>query len=220
MNKKNLWLFFALALIILGLAMIFFWQQIKLFKTISIKPESKPLMNAQLVYIPTDDNDPYFGNPGAPLWIVEFADFGCKKCSQINAELMAFARTHPADVKIIWKNAPISGWISDGSEVAHRGAYCASKQNKFWEFTSMVFADRNNLKIDQLNKIAEGLKLNMTAWVNCVNSDTAKQKIAADLNLAQALGVNELPGIFVNNRQVNIPDDIVFSDMLNTFLKK
>ncbi|OGH84582.1 MAG: hypothetical protein A2261_03020 [Candidatus Magasanikbacteria bacterium RIFOXYA2_FULL_44_8] len=218
MQKKIiLYILIALAL---AISLLFLVKEVKLFQSIDITPEEKPLIGSQLMYIPTSEKDPEYGNPGAALVIVEFTDFGCAKCQKIHAILYKFVTAHPLAAKMVWKDVPTSGWFSAGSKQAHEAAYCAFKQNKFWEFTNQVALDRANLKDYNLKKIAEGLKLDMGQWQTCLTADETKNKIQNSMDLASALGVNELPGVFVNNKKVTIPDDVNFEEMLNNFIKE
>ncbi len=216
-KKLVLYILIITALICSGLFLV---KAIKTSRTIQIIPAEKPLVNQQLVYIPTDKNDPEYGNPGADLVIVLFNDLGCPKCQKTQATIYKFVSEHPLEVKMVWKDAPSSGWFGSGSMAAHQAAYCAFKQNKFWEFVNQVALDRSNLKSYNFTKIAEGLKLNMPQWQACLDSTETKNKIEKSINLAEALGINELPGVFVNNKKIYIPDDINFEEMLNKFIAK
>ncbi len=68
---------------------------------------------------------------------------------------------------------------------------------------------------DGLKKIADGLNLDTDEWWECTNSDEAKNKMTAAKLLAENLGIKYVPALFINNKQINLDDDLDIEDILN-----
>jgi len=69
-------------------------------------------------------------------------------------------------------------------------------------------------------EIAQGLGLDMERWNQCRAGDNIKNKIIGSLALGKTLGIKELPGVFVNNKQINLTADIDINKLLTTFTTK
>lgn len=217
MKNKKFFLFLLGAVAFMGLL---FYLQLKKAENISIVPEEKPLVEDELVYIPVTSTDPIVGNPGAPMTIVEFSNFGCAQCVETHATLSRFTREHPQQVRLIWKDAANTGLFSDNYELAHRSAYCAGKQGKFWQFAETVMQNKRNVRENELQKIASELALNLSEWWLCANSDEAGRQWTESLENAKTLNVKTLPAIFINNKRVNILEGVDLTEMLKMMTKK
>lgn len=215
-KKLLFWLLMAVAI----LALLFFRTAIKT-KNITTRPDATPLVSAQATDIAIDPTDNIFGNPGAPITIVEFSDLGCSACLSMHAALYQLVAARPTELRLVWKDAPAQPWFGTGDELTHYGAYCAGVQNKndFWKFLNMVISDKPGNDREKLARIATALNLNLTAWNACVDSDAAKNKIAAGLAAAGQAGVSKLPGIFINNKQINTRADIDIADLLQKIIE-
>jgi len=212
-TKKFYYLCIAM-IIVFGL--IFFLQAKKAFN-LTIHPVTTPLISPQTVDIPLSAEDQILGNPGAPLTIIEFGSIGCKNCTKLNYTLTEFVKQNPAKARLIWKDAPTRGLLFGGNYLAHQATYCAGKQNKFWQFLDMALQDGAGLTENGMKKIADGLKFNTTEWWQCTNSDATKKKIEDAKAVADGLGIKSAPALFVNNKEINLDEDIDIGEMLKTF---
>jgi len=211
--------YFILLLFITG-GVLLLINQIKIARGIVTTYVETPIVSQTASYIPIDPTDPTLGNPGASMWIVIFADLGSKKCAEANSAIVNFVNSNPEAARLIWKDAPQTSLFSAGNISAHLATYCAYEQGQFWKFADMVMQDKNNLKEADLTKIAQDLKMDMTKWNACRASTATQSKIAGSMALAKSLGVTELPGIFVNNKKINLTSDINIGELLTKFTTK
>jgi protein-disulfide isomerase len=201
------------------LAGIFFYRQIVRTLQITVVRTEAPLISPGVVFIPNSDSEQSFGNPGANIIVTEFVDLGCARCLSLHSAIKQFVFKHPQDIRLIWKDNPRAGILSDYN-LAHQAAYCAGKQNKFWEFIGVAKEQRNNLAEAGLKKIALDLNLNTESWWLCVNSPETKQAIDSSVGQAAQLGIRSLPAIFVNNKMINTDKDVNMEEMLTNFIVK
>ena len=90
------------------------------------------------------------------------------------------------------------------------GAEASSKQGKFFEMASALFADQENLAKTKDSKgflagKAKAIGLNVEQFKKDMDSDEAKNKIQKDLSQATDIGVNSTPTFFLNNNKVESP---------------
>lgn len=211
---------FILLLIIISLATLFFIKIFRQTLNITTKQTGTPIISDGMADIPVDQTDPVLGNPGADLNIIMFGDFTCAKCREVYTEVAKTVRANPQKMRLIWKSAPLGGIFTAGNFLPHQAAYCAGQQKQFWPFAEIAMADKNNLTENGLKKIAEGLKLNITTWWNCTNSETAKKKITDTVAIVNGLRLRDVPALFVNNKLIDTNAKIELETMLTSFITK
>ncbi|TAN33593.1 hypothetical protein EPN28_02160 [Patescibacteria group bacterium] len=216
MTKK---FFLVLGLILIATGLLFY-KQIRRALGITVTPNALPLIEFTSVNIPEGGFTPVLGNPGADITVVEFADFACGECKKIHYGLSDYIAKNPQKARLIWRGVPAGKWYAAGNTLSHQASYCADKQGKFWQFAAMAMSDKNNLTEAGLKKMAEGLNLNLVAWGRCANSEEAKQAVTANSDIAAGLGIRALPGIFINNRRINLDAQADIVEILKKFVEK
>src|SRR5437016_4513875 len=79
-------------------------------------------------------HDPVAGNPNGSVTVAEFFDYQCSHCISM-APVMANIIKDNSDVRIVFKEFPIRGSIS---EFASRAALAANMQGKYYEFNHAI----------------------------------------------------------------------------------
>ncbi|KKR48432.1 MAG: DSBA oxidoreductase [Candidatus Magasanikbacteria bacterium GW2011_GWC2_40_17] len=150
--------------------------------------------------------DPQLGPSNAKITIVEFADFNCSHCVAVNDQIKAIAQKFPQDVKIVWKDFPFLPPL-DITWQAHMASRCAGKQNKFWEYHDLIFANQNNLNAAQFISFAQKLNLDITSFETCLSNEETRPLVQKAYDEGKALGIEGTPFFYVNGK--------VFSGELN-----
>jgi protein-disulfide isomerase len=210
-------LFLALLLLILGAAVLL-GRQIQRSFAITTAPTNQPLVSLLTTDIPTDSTDPILGNPGAALSLVEFNDIGSTEGQRLHQILTDFVSAHPQEARLIWKDAPEQTIFLKDTVPAHRAAYCAHAQGKFWEYVGEISHNKKFASNTNLESAASDLKLNTLSWKNCFNNPTTEQKIQNSRILAKQLGITVTPVIFVNNKRLTLTKDIDLRQLLEAFI--
>ena len=207
-------------LAVIALTAFLLVQQIRRANSITTRAKALPIISSQTVDIPLDKTDPILGNPGAPLTLVEFVDLGIAEARNLHITLATFVSEHPREVRLFFKDAPNSGIFSSNATLAHRAAFCAGKQKNFWPFVGKVAENSANIREANLKKIAADLKLNSTDWWACTQASEAGQKMEAATTLFKSSSTGAAPVLFVNNKRVNLSEDIDLKQMLGSFIAK
>lgn len=145
--------------------------------------------------------DPFLGNPDAPVTIIEFSDFTCGFCGRFaQTTLEPLLEEYPDEIRVVYMDFP---FLSQMSVPAAMAAECAHDQGKFWEMHDLIFANQRGMSPDTLRAHAEELALDMQAYDTCVADGAHIEEIRADLTHGQELGVSGTPAFFVNGRFVS-----------------
>jgi protein-disulfide isomerase len=88
---------------------------------------------------------------------------------------------------------------------------CANEQNKFWEYHNLLFDNKDQLGGGKFIELAKNLKLDGGKFEKCLSDGRYKQQIIDNLLEANALEINGVPFVYVNNQEVM--GEISFEDL-------
>ena len=144
-----------------------------------------------------------WGDPNAPVQIVEFADYQCPYCSKTAEMLAKIKKTYkPEEVYIVFKNLPLT-YIHPSAPMAARAAIAAGRQGKFWEFHNLLFQRQSELKTlgkDALWPWIRELKLDERKFIEDMTSRATRAQVEADSAEARRIGIYTTPNFFINGR--------------------
>src|SRR5688572_18587392 len=141
----------------------------------------------------------FYGDPNAPVTLVEFGDFNCGYCGKWAKETLPlidekYIKT--GKVRMAYVHYPILG---ADSMTAAEGTECAAQQDKFWEYHNLAYANQGiGFTPDNLTKMAEELGLDKAAFESCMTNFKDRQSLEDDIRLAQVMGVRGTPAFLVN----------------------
>ena len=131
--------------------------------------------------------------------IVEFSDFECPYCAQVQKTLKQILEKYGNEVRLVFKHLPLEGHRN--SLPAARAAYCAAEQDRFWEFHDALFASRN-LSPVLFEEIAGDLGLGMEKFRTCLSSEQSRNAIVKDSEAARLFRIDSTPSFIVNGKLI------------------
>lgn len=117
--------------------------------------------SAELVNVPINEDDFVYGDPDAPIAMVEYSDFECPYCSRFHPTAKQIVDDYPGQVKWIYKNFPLSS-IHPSAQSAAEAAECAAEQGgneAFWAYGDLLFQNQQALNKATYLKLAQQLGL-------------------------------------------------------------
>jgi protein-disulfide isomerase len=152
------------------------------------------------------DGSPSRGPNGAPVVVVEFADFECPFCQKMAPELDHMWEARKDKVRFVYKFLPLA--MHHHGEIAARAAIAAQMQGKFWEMHDQLFAHGEHLEATDLEAYARTLALEVDRFRADMASASTTARLDADRKLADALGIKGTPTLFVDGREYDLKVDI------------
>ncbi len=140
-------------------------------------------------------NDPRLGPEAAPVQIVEFADYECPYCQEVNSDLARIRGQFGDRVSIVFKDFPLP--MHPLAPRAAEAAHCAGEQGKFWEFHDLLFENKK-LQTSELKKDAGTLKLDTAKFEQCLDSGQETAVVKKDADEGKRLGLQGTPSFFIN----------------------
>jgi protein-disulfide isomerase len=145
------------------------------------------------------EGSPSRGPDGAPVTVVEFADFECPFCQHIAPELDALWQKRQTAMRFVYKFMPLP--MHPHGESAARAAIAAQAQGKFWEMHDKLFANGEHLDDADILAYAAAIGLDLDRFRADLQSPATKARLDADRKLGDALKVKGTPTIFINGRE-------------------
>ncbi|MGH9644152.1 MAG: DsbA family protein [Terriglobales bacterium] len=137
------------------------------------------------------------GDPSAPVTIVEFGDFECPFCRQMEPTLAALLHEYRENIRLAYLDFPLRE-VHPHAELAAEASRCAEEQGMFWEFHDQLFAHAHAADRDWLLMTAEALRLDQQRFKECLNTGKYIPHVEQDLQQGIRSGVSGTPTFFVN----------------------
>jgi protein-disulfide isomerase len=161
---------------------------------------------------------PYRGSAAKDLELVEFADFQCPHCKEVQANMDKLAVDFPK-AHIVFQTLPLERIHPEAKTAAEYG-YCVAKlggSDAFFTFVGAVFEGQEGLTTRDgatmtLNSAATKAGLDPAKISTCVAEPATGAAVEASVKLADDLNIVQTPTLMVNGRQVpigGVPYDIL-----------
>jgi protein-disulfide isomerase len=147
-----------------------------------------------------DGVSPGKGATNPVVTIVEFSDFECPFCRQVQSVIRQIVERYGRQVRLVFKHMPLEGHRN--SLPAARAAYCAAEQDRFWQFHDALFS-AGNLSPPVFEQIASDLGLGLPKFRECVASERSRAAVVKDMEAARLLRIESTPSFVVNGKVIN-----------------
>jgi protein-disulfide isomerase len=135
------------------------------------------------------------GNPKGDVTLVEFFDYRCPYCKQVEPSLDALLK-EDGKLRVVYKEFPILG---EASVYATRAALAAKKQGKYAEFHRVMMATKGDIGDDTVLKVATSLGLDVGKIKADMNAPEIEKVIDKNYALADALSIQGTPAIIIGD---------------------
>jgi protein-disulfide isomerase len=153
---------------------------------------------------------PSKGPADAKVVLVEYADYECPSCRQLDGILRALLQTQP-QVRLIYKDLPLIQ-IHPWAMTAATAGRCAYHQDPaaFWKFHDLLFDNQAIITPENAYQKMQDFATQSGLDANNLKVCMADPQTAEDVKKSMAEGellhVNNTPTIFVNGRRLIGPD--------------
>jgi protein-disulfide isomerase len=145
-----------------------------------------------------DPLTPVAGNPHGDVAIVEFFDYRCPYCKEVQPSLDTLLhRDH--GLRFVYKELPVLG---PASVTAAHAALAAREQGKYDAFHEAMMATRGHITDDTVFQVASSVGLDVERLRHDMAAPAIGKEIKANLALADALGIHGTPGFVIGGHIV------------------
>jgi protein-disulfide isomerase len=133
----------------------------------------------------------------APVTVVEYADYECPYCQQIQPTLDRLEKEFKGKLAFAYKEVPLPN--HPHAQKAAEAARCAGVQGKYWDYHDLLYSTKK-LEVANLKETARTLQLDGKSFDKCLDSGEQSEAVKTQLAEGQALGLQGTPSFFINGR--------------------
>ena len=160
--------------------------------------KAKQALVARRSEIFDDPGTPVGGNPKGDVTLVEFFDYRCPYCKQVQPRLKELlAGDH--QLRIAYKEFPILGSVS---VAAARAALAAHRQSKYEAFHDAMMAASGQITEDTVYQVAGAVGLDVDRLKRDISSPQIDAVLKSNHALAEALEITGTPGFVIGDQIV------------------
>ncbi|HTQ35307.1 MAG TPA: DsbA family protein [Stellaceae bacterium] len=142
-----------------------------------------------------DPRSPVAGNPKGDVTLVEFFDYRCPYCKQVEPALEKLIG-EDRQLRFVFKEFPVLG---PESEVAARVALAARKQGKYDAFHHAMMAATGRIDDAVIFKVTGSVGLDIDKVKQDMKSLDVEQELKANLALGRALDLDGTPSFIIGD---------------------
>jgi protein-disulfide isomerase len=194
MKQKSIFIGSAVLLVVAFILSATFYKNQQSTQTAQLAQQNQVALNRA--------HAPTFGNPDAPVHIVEFFDPACGTCAQFYPMVKQLMASYPGKIRVSMRYAP----FHPGSDQVVKVIEAARKQAQFKQTVESLFASQStwvinhNAQFDRIWGPLSGLGLDMERIKTDMNAPEVAQLIQQDLADAKVMHVTMTPEFFVNGK--------------------
>jgi|ERR1700730_14205809 protein-disulfide isomerase len=143
-----------------------------------------------------DPATPVGGNPQGDVAIVEFFDYRCPYCKQVQPAIQKLL-DQDQKLRFVYKELPVLGPQSD---MAAHAALAARLQGKYEPFHTLMMAAKGQISDEVVYRIAGSIGLDVDRLKRDMTDPEIDQALNANKSLANALDIRGTPGFIIGDR--------------------
>ena len=156
------------------------------------------------------EDSPSQGPSNAKVELVEYADFECPSCRQLDTILRATLPSFP-QVRLVYKDFPLVD-LHPWAMTAAQAGRCAYKQDPaaFWKLHDLIFDHQDLISasnvFDKIGEYATQAGLDAATLRSCMAEPGTLAQIQKSMAEGESLHVANTPTLFVNGHRLIGPD--------------
>jgi protein-disulfide isomerase len=161
---------------------------------------------------------PSIGPTNAKITLIEYADFECPSCRQLDRVLRELLPRHP-EVRLVYKDFPLTT-IHPWAMTASLAGQCVNQQapDYFWKIHDVIFDAQDVISPsnvwDKMSDFAGQLGLNIESFRACMTNPDTTHEIEKTMAEGHELNINGTPTVFVNGRRIVGPDEALLEQYI------
>jgi protein-disulfide isomerase/uncharacterized membrane protein len=167
----------------------------------------------------TSSGYPWIGAVEPKVTIEEYSDYQCPYCQRGHEEMRKLIKAHSKTIRLVHRYYPLDQACNKLLDRPFhpfacsyaRMAFCAQKQNRFWEANDFLFEKGRRKEEVSTAELASAIKIDSSRLAQCVKSQAAVTAIEKDLQSGQTLRIRGTPTFVIGERVYpgRIPDEVL-----------
>src|ERR1700730_2430695 len=145
-----------------------------------------------------DPATPVGGNPQGDVTVVEFFDYRCPYCKQVQPALQKLL-DQDRKLRFVYKEFPVLG---EQSDIAAHAALAARLQGRYEAFHNAMMAAKGQISEELVYRVAGSVGLDVDRLKRDMTDPEIERALSANRALAKALELRGTPGFIIGDHIV------------------
>lgn len=147
--------------------------------------------------------DHVYGNPNAPVSLIEYSDFECPFCKRFHATAKEIVDAYGGKVNWVYRHFPLA-MHNPGAQKEAEASECVAQlggNDAFWRFANAIYArtksNGNGFPLDQLVPLGKEIGLDEKQLKECIDAAKYASRVQEDLDEGIQVGITGTPANFL-----------------------
>ncbi len=143
--------------------------------------------------------DHIYGNPNAPVSLIEYSDFECPFCKRFHPTAKKLIDSYGGKVNWVYRHFPLP-MHNPGAQREAEASECVTQlggNEAFWKYADAVYtrtqSNGNGFPASQLVPLAKEIGLDEKQFQECLNSGKYASRVQEDVDEGSQIGVSGTP---------------------------
>lgn len=174
------------------------------------RPHVQSIPEDKTLSAKTDKESPHVrGNPDAPVTLEEYGDFQCPPCGTFAAFAGQLEKEYNSRLRVVFRNFPLK--MHEHAHEAAAAAEAAGLQGHFWEMHDVLYREQDAWsKAPNVRELFESyagtIGLDLDKFRKDMDGEKVRERVEADRQRGESLGIQTTPSLFINNQPVDQKD--------------
>jgi protein-disulfide isomerase len=143
----------------------------------------------------------HLGKADAPVKIIEFSDFQCPYCKQLEPNLRAVLKKFSSEVEFVYYDFPLP--MHPQAFPAAIAAECSMHEGKFFKYHDLLYQKQLSFDKRLWDEIAKqaGIK-NLKKFNQCLNDSSIHTLITKEKKQGLNIGIHATPTLIINGEMI------------------
>lgn len=151
--------------------------------------------------------DHIYGDPNAPISLIEYSDFECPYCKHFHLTPKKVVEAYKGQVNWVYRHFPLN-FHNPGAQKQAEASECANAlggDDAFWQYTDAIYArtlsNGKGFSLAKLTPLATELGLDTEQFRQCLDSGIQAARVKEDLAEGVQIGVTGTPASILLHNQ-------------------
>lgn len=151
--------------------------------------------------------DHIYGDPDAPVTLIEYSDFECPFCKRFHLSAKKLIDENPGKINWVYRHFPLQ-FHNPGAQKQSEASECAAElggDKAFWTYSDLIYerttSNGKGFPVSKLVPLAVEIGLSKSKFSDCLESGRQAGKVKKDFEDGTRAGITGTPGNIIRHNK-------------------
>ena len=151
--------------------------------------------------------DHIYGDPSAPVTLIEYSDFECPFCKRFHLSAKKLIDENPGKINWVYRHFPLQ-FHNPGAQQQSEASECAAElggDKAFWTYSDLIYerttSNGKGFPVSKLVPLAVEIGLSKNEFSDCLKSGRQADKVKKDFEDGARAGITGTPGNIIRHNK-------------------